>query len=105
MIYITYKSNSFDNGTYINNVWESQYQDLEQAYKTFLKREADKIGATINPHWGNLMNHKDHHKTLSDKEYKELDKKWRKFIRMWNFDKFIAEKGKGHKLKYTTIMR
>jgi hypothetical protein len=105
MIYITYKHSSFSNGTFINNVWESPYKDLEIAYRTFLREKSDELSIVINPHWGNIMNHEDHHKHLSKIEYKSKVKEWNKFIKIWNFDKFIIEHGKGVKVNYVDIVR
>ena len=105
MIYITYKHCSFSNGTHVNNVWESQYSDLEIAYKTFLKEMAHELNIVINPHWRNIMNYEDHNKHLTKEEYKLKSKEWKRILKLCTFDAFIEAHGKGKKLKYIDIVR
>lgn len=97
MIYITYKSD-LDN-SYIKNVWESQYVDLQSSYKAFLKKHSIKMGIIINEHWTNIMS-QDVNNHLTKEEYKRKSKEWKRFIKEWTFDKFIEVEGKGKKMKY-----
>jgi hypothetical protein len=103
MIYITYRNCNISRTSYINNVWEVVCEDVEKIYSSFLLARAGEKKIKINPHWGNIMNHEDHHPHLSAKEYKQKEKEWKKFLRKWNIDYFIEHGFKGQKVNFKEI--
>ncbi len=103
MIVITYRYDRLMETSFIKNVWEVSYSDVEKLFLTFICAEAEKREIVCNPHWKNIMNHKDHHPHLTEEEYKQKEKEWKKYLRMWNVDKYIAEILKGTKLNYEEI--
>jgi hypothetical protein len=103
MLHITYRSCNISEISYVNNVWEVDCEDVEKTYLEFLLAQAEEKGITINPAWGNIMNHENHHPHLSAKEYREKEKGWKKFLRKWNIEQFIGNKLKGRKVTYKEI--
>ena len=103
MIYITYRRSIFDNGSEINAVWDVKYEDVPKLYIDFMQKKAEKKNIVINPHWLNIMNHKDHNSFLTETEYKDKSKEWKKELKQMNINKFISEILKGKKLKFENI--
>lgn len=104
MIYITNRYDSLCETSYINNVWDCKQNNVEELYKEFMYKKADAIGIIVNPHWLNMMNHKDHHPQLSTEVYKMREKEWKRILRQWNIDKFIGDVLRGKKLEYKQII-
>lgn len=105
MIYITHRNSNFSEGLAINNVWNVNYQNVEERYIDFMRVKAKEIDVVINPHWLNLMNWQDHNNHLSIGEYGNKEKQWNKIKRQWNIDKFISEILKGTKENYREVVR
>ena len=105
MIYITYRSSSFDNSRMIKNIWSVREDDVPQMYINFIHKKAEEINVVINKHWLNLMNYEDHNNHLSIGEYMNKEKQWNKILRQWNIDKFIADILKGTKLEFNELHR
>ena len=101
MIYVTHYR--FLGSKFIRNIWNSHCENIDDLYKSFILKESKKRNVIINPHWLNMMNHCDHHTYLSKSEYKKKYKEWNKFLKLWDFDKFIEEKCGGKKIKYNEI--
>jgi hypothetical protein len=102
MIYIIEKSDE-DLDTFIHSVWEVDNLDVDNEYKRFMLKKANPMGITINPHWLNIMNHKDHHSDLSEKEYKMKSKAWDKVRGEWPIEKFLEEVLGGNKLEFKRL--
>lgn len=101
MILITYNNDGFGSTSTIKNVWDVKADDPERLYKEFMINKSEKeFGIYINPHWLNIMNHENHHPELTELEYIEKSKLWKKHLRQWNIDKFISEILKGNKLNF-----
>jgi hypothetical protein len=105
MIYITYRNSNFDNTLTINNVWNVNYQNVEERYIEFMHEKAKEINVVINPHFLNIMNWQDHNNHLTIREYGNKEKQWNKIKRQWNIDKFISEILKGYKEHYRSVVR
>ena len=105
MIYITYRDCNISETYYVNNVWEVDCDDIEKMYLEFLLFQSKNMDITINPVWGNIMNHENHHPHLSTKEYKQKEKEWKKFLRKWDIEYFIEHELNGQKVKYKEIYK
>jgi hypothetical protein len=103
MIYITYRNCNISETFYVNNVWEVTCVDVEKTYLEFLLAQAEDMGITINPHWGNIMNHENHNSHLTSKEYREKEKEWKSMLRKWNIEYFIEHELKGRKVNFKEI--
>lgn len=103
MIYVTYRYDELLESSSIKNIWNVKYSDVKKRYTDFLLLEAEKRNIIINNHWYNIMTKDMFHDHLSEDEYILKEKEWNKFLRQWDIDKFIAEKLKGQKLKYTNL--
>ncbi len=102
MIYITHTHSIIDDSTSIKAVYDSPIDNAKERYKKFMISESEKQGIVINPHWLMMMNHENHHPTLSKEEYKQKNKTWCKFSKSWTFDKFLTEHCKAVKQPYYT---
>lgn len=103
MIYITYRRSVFDDASVIHAVWDVKYEDVTKMYIAFMQKKAETRNIVINPHWLNIMNHKDHNSFLTEAEYKDKSKEWKKELKQMNINKFISEILKGKKLKFEDI--
>ena len=87
--------------TNIRNVWEVNSNNPEQDYKDFIIRFAqNNFQIEINPHWLNIMNHKDHHPNLSEAEYKEKVNQWGEFLRRWTIENYLEKILHANKIEY-----
>ena len=68
--------------------------DPREEYVKLLEKEAEKLGAVFNPHWYNLMNHKNHHPHLTEQEYKDLEDAWGKVLEVNSVLNFLMRIGK-----------
>lgn len=105
MIYILeYYDNIFDD-TIVQSVWDVDNGiDVEREYMVYLIALAKgEFNLTINTHWGNAMNHKDHNYHLSEEEYKKAEKEWDKMLKKKNKQWFIKEVLKGRQLKFKQV--
>lgn len=103
MMYVTYRNSYFDRRKVVNNIWNVDYEDVEQRYIEFMRERAHEINIVINPHWLNIMNWKDHNDHLSIEEYREKEQQWAKIRRQWNVDKFISEVLRGRKERFRNL--
>lgn len=103
MMYVTYRNSYFDRRKVVNNIWNVDYEDVEQRYIEFMRERAHEINIVINPHWLNIMNWKDHNNHLSIEEYREKEQQWAKIRRQWNVDKFISEVLRGRKERFRNL--
>ena len=103
MIYVTYQNSYFDRRKVVKNIWNVDYEDVEQRYIEFMKEKAHEINIVINPHWLNIMNWKDHNNHLSIEEYRKKEQQWAKIRRQWNVDKFISEVLRGWKERFGNL--
>lgn len=103
MMYVTYRNSYFDRRKVVNNIWNVDYEDVEQRYIEFMRERAREINIVINPHWLNIMNWKDHNDHLSIEEYREKEQQWAKIRRQWNVDKFISEVLRGRKERFRNL--
>jgi hypothetical protein len=103
MMYVTYRNSYFDGRKVVNNIWNVDYEDVEQRYIEFMRERAHEINIVINPHWLNIMNWKDHNDHLSIEEYREKEQQWAKIRRQWNVDKFISEVLRGRKERFRNL--
>lgn len=103
MMYVTYRNSCFDRRKVVNNIWNVDYEDVEQRYIEFMMERAHEINIVINPHWLNIMNWKDHNDHLSIEEYREKEQQWAKIRRQWNVDKFISEVLRGRKERFRNL--
>lgn len=88
----------------VNSIWEVNSPDVEQEYKDFvLDKATNWFEITVNPHWLNIMNHKDHHPTLSVGEYKLRKKAYEKWLKRNNLEWYIEEVKEGEKLNFETL--
>jgi NADH:ubiquinone oxidoreductase subunit len=102
MVYILDKTDEYFD-TFLHSVWEVDNLDVDNEYKRFMLKKASPMGITINPHWLNIMNHKDHHSDLSEKEYKMKSKAWDKVRREWPIDRFLEEVLGGKKMEFKRL--
>lgn len=103
MIYIVEKYSDMTEHHEIDSVWEVDADDVEERYKKWMIDFATDVRKiVINPHWLNMMNHKDHHPHLSAEEYKQKEKSWEKFLNSRTIEWYIKEKLKGKRLNYKT---
>lgn len=103
MIYVTYRNSYLGERKVVKNIWNVDYEDVEQRYIEFMKEKAHEINIVINPHWLNIMNWKDHNNHLSIEEYREKEQQWAKIRRQWNVDKFISEVLRGWKERFRNL--
>ena len=103
MMYVTYRNSCFGGRKVVNNIWNVDYEDVEQRYIEFMRERAHEINIVINPHWLNIMNWKDHNDHLSIEEYREKEQQWAKIRRQWNVDKFISEVLMGRKERFRNL--
>lgn len=101
MIYVT--TSYSDDWTHIENVWELDVDNVEELYKNFIKEKSIELDIIINEHWLNIMDYTLFHPHLTKTKYNNLSKKWKKFLRLWNKDKFISEKLNGVKLNFKVL--
>jgi hypothetical protein len=102
MIYITHYYNT--EFRHIKNLWQLESEtDVKDLYSKFLISESLNQGIIINPHWYNLINHKDHHPNLTVSEYKKQDKYWRRYLKDHSLDWYIEQKLNGVKLKFKEL--
>ena len=101
MIYIIEKSS--DGVNFIHSVWKINCDDVETAYKEFLLKSSGEMNIVVNPHWFNVMDYMVHNSHLTEKEYKVLTKKWKKFLCAWCIDKFVEKKLKGIRINYKIL--
>lgn len=105
MIYITEEYCHLSEGRSINKVWQVDSNSVEEDYKAFMLQEAEKhFEIVINPHWLNIMNHKNHHPHLSSADYKSREKAWKKYLNTWPVEKYIEEILEGVQLEYKTLL-
>ena len=102
MIYILDKTDEYFD-TFLHSVWEVDNLDVDNEYKRFMQKKANPMGITINPHWLDIMNHKDHHSDLSEKEYKMKSKAWDKVRREWPIERFLEEVLGGKKMEFKRL--
>jgi len=101
MIFITNRYCQFTEGTNINNVWEVNSNNPEQDYKNFMISAAkENFQIEINPHWLNMMNHKDHHPHLSSREYLKLLSLWEKYSKLWTIETYLEKVLHANKVEY-----
>lgn len=93
MIYITKDIFPQEECSYIGRVWHSEHDDLQKRYADWIAEEASMRGITINKHWLNLMNRKDHNSHLSEVEYGEAEKSWKRFLAKNSFDSYLERTG------------
>ncbi len=108
MIYVTYKNDNMFGELRVNNVWsilKDNSEDVEGQYSNFMLEKAEKLNLVVNPHYLTAMNYEDNNTHLSKKEYDLKVKEWSKIRRMWNIDKFIADKLNGYKEEFREIIR
>lgn len=91
MVYLTYNLSELGECSEISRIWLSDHEDLEDQYREFVLKESLNRGIIINKHWLNIMNHEDHHKKMSEKEYDWAKRGWTIFLGKNNFDKFLGE--------------
>lgn len=104
MIHIINTSDDFMEGHHISQVFDIEgVDDAKKEYLDFLLGESDVRGIVINPHWGNIMNHKNHHPSFSAEKYKKEAKSWEKFLKEWNEVRFIKEKLGGKELEFKAL--
>jgi len=101
MICIT--SRYSDYYSYIESVWDVNFDNVEELYAEFIIEKSVEMNIVINKHWFNIMNYDDHNKHLTKTQYNNLSKKWKKFLILWNKDKFISEKLNGIKLEFKNL--
>lgn len=65
----------------------------KKEYYNLLAEEAKKLGAVFNPHWYNLMNHKNHHPHLTEEEYADLEVAWEKVLEVNSIFNFLSKVG------------
>lgn len=105
MLYVTYRRAGFSYSCVIKNIWKVNINNVDEKYIQFMLEKAKEINVIINPHWLNIMNHKDHNSHLTEGEFKNKSQQWSKIRRQWNVDKFISEILKGIKEHYTESNR
>jgi hypothetical protein len=101
MIYVT--TTYSDDYTHIENVWDVNFDNVEELYKNFIIEKSIEMNIIINKYWLNIMDFELFHKHLTKTQYNNLSKKWKKFLRLWNKDKFIFEKLNGLKLEFKCL--
>lgn len=103
MIYLVEKYCDMAEHFIVDSVWEISSDKVEQDYQSFMRGEATGFNIVINPHYLNIMNHKDHHPKLSAKEYKAAEKSWNKHLKKWPIERYIKEILGGVELKFETL--
>ena len=110
MIYITETYDKETGVPYIKNVWDVPTREAKEFYEQFIKEQAENRGVVIYAHYGGKGNPKNfhmmeiqHQNKLTIEEFKLKSKEWTKFLRQWNFDKFVNEKLKGVKLNFKIV--
>ena len=94
MIYINSVYDIEDESSHIESVWSlNDNIDIKKEYDIFIKQEAKNINAIIHPNWYNLMNYKNHHSNLTEKEYDDLEMLWNGILDEYNIEWFIESKG------------
>lgn len=94
-----------DSELYITAVYSITETRPYDAYYRFLREKAESMGITINSHYNNIMNHEDHHKHLSEDEYKKAEKKWSRVLKKYDIVWFIENKLGGIKEDYGIISK
>lgn len=89
----------------VESVWEVDCEDVEKNYKAWMTEFAKDVRKiTINPHWLNIMSHKEYHSNLTVDEYRQKEKSWEKFLKMRPIEWYIKNELKGKRLNYKTII-
>lgn len=108
MLFITQRYNTFSESREPHQIWEirgfKDKETVENLYKDWIQKKAEKLNIVINPHWLNIMNYVNHNYHLSEKEYKQKTKEWKKILRQSSIDKFIYEELKGTKRKFVELL-
>lgn len=103
MIHIIKKYSEISEHYEIDSVWDVDCEDAEEDYKAKMINFAEKdFNIVINPHWLNIMSHKEHHPILSAKEYKRKEKEWGKFLGIYTIEWHIGVGLKGKRLEFKT---
>ena len=101
MIYVTTKYSEDYND--VVNIWDVNFDNVEELYKKFIMDKSIEMNIVINNHWLNIMYYEPFHPHLTKTEYNNLSKKWKKFLRLWDKDKFISEKLNGVKIEFKIL--
>jgi hypothetical protein len=86
----------------VDSVWECDVNVQEEMSK-FFSSAAKERNLVINPHYFNIMNF-DHHKHLSNSEFKKATKEWAKFLSHWTTKRFLKEVLKAKKIEFERIL-
>ena len=100
MIYIRTDYDSVCETTSIVGVYDVNCEDVEEKYKLFMLDKASEINLNVNPHWLNVLDYELHNSHLSELDFNEKCKEWKKIRRQWNIAKYITEILKGYKRQY-----
>ena len=93
MIYILESSDSIYGSSRTVGVLEHEDENMQEKYAEYMQGIAQDLGAEINSHWLNLMNHENWHPHLSLQEYKNLKKVWKTALRLNTFKAFLLKNG------------
>lgn len=108
MLFLTSRYNDCTESMCVHQIWEikgfKDKETVETLYKDWIQKKAEKLNIVINPHWLNIMNYVNHNYHLSEKEYKQKEKEWKKILRQSSIDRFIYEELKGVKKNYVKLL-
>jgi hypothetical protein len=104
MIYLKTEHCSLSGSSWVSEVYEVDFDNVEELYLNFLRENASKERIKINV-YGDIANHKDHHRHLSSKEYKQTTSDWNKFLKNNDIGTYIIFKLAGKKVNYKQIIK